>query len=217
MATAREYAERRAKECFADEAASLDRAGFYSTLTGFGSDMKDALDAAKRHHAAGLEWQEQADALAKLPQPSPIPGVIAVDWQEHGPAKKQEPVTVSYSIHGGDDWGFVKDCAPAPNCECALIPAQSLPPSFWQEQVRKVNDALRALLDPPPLPMLIHGHKPRGDSTVSACGADYGTVSATNEGTNCRACEEAIRALSPMPVPKHRMYRVTNEQTWEEP
>ncbi len=39
----------------------------------------------------------------------------------------------------------------------------------------------------------------------------------TNEGTNCRACEDAIRALSPMPVPKHRMYRVTNEQTWEEP
>jgi len=62
-----------------------------------------------------------------------------------------------------------------------------------------------------------HAHALGGKRNAAACGASDGRVSGFNEDSDCRACEDAIRVLSPMPVPKHRMFRVTNEQTWEEP
>jgi hypothetical protein len=53
---------------------------------------------------------------------------------------------------------------------------------------------------------------PVGPRDVTVCMEDADDIRPT-----CRACEDVIRALSPMPVPRHRMFKVTNEQTWEEP
>mgnify|MGYP003553204331 FL=1 len=82
--------------------------------------------------------------------------------------------------------------------------------------------AMRAQGFPTTLPpSVIHAEHPVHRFGRAACGCVGGSVVRREyhdeNPPNCRACEDAIRALSPMPVPKHRMYRVTNEQTWEEP